>query len=203
MSSVAALLSDPSVPLSRIADALAPLSADERRRALAATTRAEQRALWNKAAGAEPLRLDDFVPPGVAPRVPVAHHGRNTLPLLPSWRFFQKIFCRPADGSERLFGWNSSDTTKLIGPGYYVAIPTAGNRAWEERGAVVVDYFQVPDGPVADGWPKVVPNDAGVQRFFLAGTRDFLRRVCDGVTIGAAYKGEKALDHYFVLVREG
>ena len=60
----------------------------------------------------------------------------------------------------------------------------------------------MPDGPVAETWPAVVPNEQGLQRFVFAGTRDFLRKVVDGVSIGAAYKGERALDHYFVLVRD-
>ena len=32
--------------------------------------------------------------------------------------------------------------------------------------------------------------------------REFLRKVSAHVTIGAAYKGERALDHYFTLCRE-
>ena len=33
-------------------------------------------------------------------------------------------------------------------------------------------------------------------------TRDFLRRVSDGVCVGAAYRNERSLDHYFVLARD-
>jgi hypothetical protein len=47
-----------------------------------------------------------------------------------------------------------------------------------------------------------VPNSRGLQRFVYHRTRDFMRRVSRHVTIGAAYKGESPLDHYFVLVRE-
>ena len=36
-----------------------------------------------------------------------------------------------------------------------------------------------------------------------AGMTDVLRKVSEHVSIGAAYKGEHALDHYFVLCREG
>ncbi len=61
----------------------------------------------------------------------------------------------------------------------------------------------MPDGPVPDGWPEVIPNSKGLQRFVYYQTRDFMRRVSKHVTIGAAYKVEKKLDHYFVLVREG
>ena len=82
-----------------------------------------------------------------------------------------------------------------------MAVPTRDEPAWALRGGVVIDYFQVPDGPVADGWPDVVPNTRGLQRFVYNGTRDFMRRVSSHVSVGAAYKGEKSLDHYFILCR--
>jgi hypothetical protein len=66
---------------------------------------------------------------------------------------------------------------------------------------VVIDYWQVPDTAVVDGWPRVVPNNHGLQVLVYNKTRDFMRRVSAHLSIGAAYKGEKALDHYFVLVR--
>ena len=105
-------------------------------------------------------------------------------------------------GSARLFGYNDAPSRGLVGPGYFVAHDTASEPAWQERGAVVVDYFLVPDAPVAEGWPAVKQNHEGLQRWVYFHTRDFMRRVADGVTIGAAYKEDKALDHYFVLVRQ-
>ncbi len=162
--------------------------------------RGAQRALFNLAS-AERVTLADLVPADVAARREVIQFGMNTLPLPGGLRRFEKRFCRPEDGSDRLFGYNEGSTRPLIGPGYFVAVSTAGNSEWQQRGAVVVDYYQVPNGPVVEGWPKVVPNSSGLQMFVFQGTRDFMRRVSDWVTIGAAYKGEKALDHYFVLVR--
>jgi hypothetical protein len=82
-----------------------------------------------------------------------------------------------------------------------VAVSTETN-PWTERGAVVVDYFQVPDGPVSPDWPEVVPNTRGLQKYVYNKTRDFMRKVSEHVSIGAAYKVEQALDHYFILVRE-
>lgn len=164
--------------------------------------RADQRRLWKKAAQSRPLTMGDFVPPTVAPLTEVIHHGRNTLPLPPVFKNFEKRFCRPAAGGDRLFGYNEGATRPLIGPGYFVLIPTAGNSDWSVRGAVVVDYFQVPDAAVVDGWPPVIPNRQGVQRLVYFETRDFMRRVSTQVTVGAAYKRENALDHYFMLVRE-
>jgi hypothetical protein len=131
----------------------------------------------------------------------VIHDGKNTLPLPARLKLFQKRFAAAGEGEARLFGYNQSPFLGTIGPGFFVALPTAGRAEWEARGALVVDYFQVPDGPVPEGWPPVVPNSKGLQRFVYGGTRDFLRKVSRHVSIGAAYKGERALDHYFVLCR--
>lgn len=188
-------------PLARIAAHLDGLTHEARVEALSSTTRADQRALYKAAGDAPPITLDFFVLAGTPARVAVHHKGRNSLPLPSPFRFFEKRFARPEDGSARLFGYNEGSTKSWIGPGYFVAIPTAGKPAWEERGAVVIDYFQVPDGPVPAGWPRVVPNSKGLQMFVYDGTRDYMRRVSNDVSVGAAYKGEKALDHYFTLCR--
>jgi hypothetical protein len=187
-----------------IAAYLDGLGTDERLAETRTLNRDEQRRLYEKAATARPLALADFVPEGTRARAEIIHDGRNTLPLPGGLKLFQKRFCRPEErGDERLFGYNQSPFLSTVGPGYFVAVPTKGNAAWEARGAVVVDYFQTPDGPVAEGWPKVVPSSRGLSYFVYHRTRDFMRRVSVHVTIGAAYKEEKALDHYFVLCRQG
>jgi hypothetical protein len=164
--------------------------------------RRQQRALWEKARASAPLTLDDFVPAQTAARAPVRHHGYNSLPVPGPLRRFEKRFCRPEAGGGRLFGYNQGITLGAIGPGFFVVKPTRGNPLWEERSAVVIDYFEVPDAPVAEGWPAVVPNSKGLSRLVYFHTRDFMRRVSQHVTIGAAHKEEKPLDHYFLLVRE-
>jgi hypothetical protein len=178
---------DRSAPQARAADVLA-------------LDRAGQRALYERAVRS--IDLEHFVPPRVAPQQTVRHRGRNTLPLPARLKLFEKRFSRPDDGSARLFGYNESPFKRSVGPGFFVAYATASRPAWSERGGVVVDYFQVPDGPVPDGWGEVVPNSRGLSRFVYDGTRDFMRVVSAHVSVGAAYKGEKKLDHYFVLVRE-
>ncbi|MGK4000886.1 hypothetical protein [Sorangium sp. So ce1024] len=188
-------------PIARLAEYLDGLTHDERLLALSATSRADQRALYVAAAQSPALTLDFFVPDGTPRRVAVHHRGRNSLPLPSPFRFFEKRFALPEDGTERLFGYNEGVTRSWVGPGFFVARSTAGNPDWQERGAIVIDYFQVPDGPVPDGWPPVVPNSKGLQSFVYDGTRDFMRRVSQHVSIGAAYKGEKSLDHYFTLCR--
>jgi hypothetical protein len=204
------LITDPDAGVADIAAVLDALDGRARWALLSGLGRAEQRALYRKA-DADAMDLAHLVA-GAGSLVEVIHDGLNTLPVPPPIRRFQKRFCRP-DGStvDRLFGYNEGPTRRLLGPGYFVALPTAApdivapladdRRAWRERGGVVVDYFQVPDAPVAPGWPRVVPNSRGLQRFVYHGTRDFVRRVSEHVSIGAAYKGERALDHYFILCR--
>lgn len=196
------LLQRPVTRIAEVAEWLSDRSFLERREALFALDRAGQRRLYGVAAQAEAITLADLVPPTKADRAEVRHHGRNTLPVPAAFRVFEKRMCRPDDGTARLFGYNEGASVRWFGPGYFVAYVVKDNPVWSARGDVVVDYFQVPDKPVADGWPVVVPNEKGLQKFIFSGTRDFLRKVCPGVSIGAAYKGERSLDNYFVLVRD-
>lgn len=203
------MLRDDSADIAAIAAHLDGLSAEDRLAETRTLGRNEQRRLYRAAERSAPLTLDHFVPAGTGPRVAVHHCGRNTLPLPSSLKLFEKRFARPEGGeAQRLFGYNQSPFIGSIGPGFFVAVPTARDAGvpgwqpeWEARGAVVVDYFQIPDGPVPDGWPPVVPNTRGLQVFVYHHTRDFMRGVSTHVSIGAAYKVEKALNHYFILCR--
>ena len=198
--SLAILIDDPGVAIGAIARYLDDLGAYGRSAEVLELDRDRQRMLYEKAADAPPLDLDFFVGQAGA-REEVIHDGLNTLPLPGRLRRFQKRFCRPESDGARLFGYNEGPTRPVVGPGYFVAVPTGGRPHWATRGAVVVDYFQVPDGPVARGWPRVVSNDWRLQRFVYHETRDFMRRVSNHVSIGAAFKRERPLDHYFVLAR--
>ena len=54
-----------------------------------------------------------------------------------------------------------------------------------------------------EGWPRLRPNWLGIQLFVYFQTRDFMRRVSQHVTIGAAYKWDSMkMDQYFLLCRE-
>ena len=194
------MLKDDGTCMEEVAAFLDRCAPETRAEAVLALDRSGQRMLYRRAA--QPLGLDHFVPRSVASRSAVRHRGRNTLPLPARLKLFEKRFSRPDDGSARLFGYNESPFKRSVGPGFFVAYRTAGQPAWEDRGDVVVDYFQIPDGPVPEGWGSVVPNSRGLSRFVYDGTRDFMRGVSMHVSVGAAYKGEKKLDHYFVLVRE-
>ncbi|MGE0396844.1 MAG: hypothetical protein AB7T06_09020 [Kofleriaceae bacterium] len=197
---LATLIDDPHATIDAIATHLDRLDGDTRWREVSALDRSRQRTLHDKAAHSRAIDFVHFVG-DARPRVEVIHDGINTLPVPAPFRRFQKRFCRPERETERLFGYNEGPTRRFIGPGYFVAIPTTDRPAWSARGAVVIDYFQVPDGDVAPGWPRVVDNHWFLQRFVYEATRDFMRRVSTHVSIGAAFKRERPLDHYFVLCR--
>lgn len=194
------LIEDERAGIEAVGSYLDGLDDETRSREVIELGRSHQRTLFEKAAHAVPIDLDHFVG-DARQREEVIHDGINTLPLPGRLRRFQKRFCRPDAGTDRLFGYNEGPTRRLIGPGFFVAIPTEGRPTWTARGAVVVDYFQIPDAAVADGWPPVVDNHWRLQRFVYHETRDFMRRVSRDVSIGAAFKRERPLDHYFVLVR--
>ncbi|NNL67895.1 MAG: hypothetical protein HKP30_16725 [Myxococcales bacterium] len=158
----------------------------------------DQKKLFRAAEESPPLDFAFFVPDAVPDRTQVVHHGKNSQP---AFKFFQKRWCRPADREGALYGYNETAVRPLIGPGYFVAHETAdGGR--DPRGAIVVDYFQVPQTPVAPGWPAVKPNSAGLQRFVYDKTRDYMRRVSKHVSIGEAHRLEKSVLGWFVLCRE-
>lgn len=186
-----------------IAEHLEALAPDAREREVNALRRKEQARLFEKAADSPRVRLTDFVPADLPELTPVHHPGRNTVATLTYFQRFEKRFTRPAGERKRLFGYNSSNAF-FITPGYFVAYETESDE-WRRRGGVVIDYHQVPDAGVPEGWPKVVPNSQGLQKLVYHLTRDFMRKVAPGVTIGRAARederGDVELDYWFTLVR--
>jgi hypothetical protein len=158
----------------------------------------DQAQLYAIASDAPPLGLDHFVPADRPDLTQVIHHGKNSQP---AFRMFQKRWCRPQGRPGELWGYNETAVRPVIGPGYFVAHLTDNGGA-DERGAVVVDYFRVPDGPPAPGWPAIRPNHRGLQMFVYNKTRDYMRRVSEHVSIGIAWRKESRVMGYFVLCRE-
>jgi hypothetical protein len=196
--SLAALLTDPDAGIADIAAFLDGLDQAHRWANVGRLGRAEQRLLYRRAAGC-PIGLDHLVG-DAAPLTEVIHDGRNTLPVPPPWRVFQKRFCRLDPAGERVGGYNEGPTRRLLGPGYFVA--RMAEPVWRAQGDVIIDYTEVPDA-VVPGWPAVVPNTRGLQRFVYHGTCDLLRGVSAHVCVGVAVKRGRPLDHYFVLCRRG
>ncbi len=190
---------DASKSIQEIGAMLDDLDAAARWEQLNTLGRAHQRTLYDLAEHANPLTLDDFVPPELEPLTPVVHRGRNSLPL-PGLSLFSKIMTRQPSGD--IVGYNDSPVGFLVGPGYYTTVMTKDE--WADRGAVVVDYYQPPaEGPIPNGWPWLRANWVGIQVVVYFQTRDFMRKVSKHVTIGAAYKYDAMkMDQYFVLCRE-
>ena len=195
-------LADPQTTLAQVQEHLNALPFDERLNQCMALGKKAQRRLF-QLSDAPGCTLDALIPADIPGGTEVVLEGKNTLPLFTR---FQKRFCWPKDRKDQLYGYNEGFTRRFIGPGYFVAHNTdvpPSEDGWAERGGSVVNYFMVPpsQNAVVDGWPKVVPNSRGLQMFVYKGTRDFMRKITDDVTIGEAYKGEKSIDNYFILVR--
>jgi len=190
-------------PIDELGSYLDGLSSQDRWAQVDGSPRRIQRLLYERAATSRPLTLNDFVPPGTPDGTPVVHRGWNSLPLPSLWRRFAKPMLRHPSRPDVLMGYNDSPARWLIGPGFFLHVQTPDEPGWRQRGATVVDYFQVPDveRPHAD-WPRVIPNRRGLQFFVYHKTRDFMRRVSQHVTIGAAFKTADPLGAYFMLVRQ-
>src|SRR4051812_26588672 len=128
--SLIALLDDPSVKIDAIARWLDERTHDERLSATRSLDRRRQRTLYTRASLAPAVTLEHFVPRDRADRTEVRHHGKNTLPLPGPFRTFEKRFCRPTDGTPRLFGYNEGSSRPWIGPGYFVTKLCAANPVW-------------------------------------------------------------------------
>lgn len=200
MTTLPALLSSPDrINLPRVRALLDGIAPADQYTVVQTLGRKQQVRLFELAATADPVTRDDLLPPSTPAAGAVVHHGWNSLPMFRSWRRFQKPMAR-LDGGQELGGYNEGSTRWLIGPGYFVCRPSA--KEYAERGAWVVDYLRIPEVVPHAGWPELKPNESGLQRFVFAGTRDYLRKVTDGVLIGMPFKGDKQLPFPFLLVRE-
>ncbi len=170
---------------------------DAARAAVTVSMTARQQArLYDAAQGFRALTLEHFVPAGVAPRAQVVHAGKNSIPVFSR---FEKRFCRPAIGSDRLWGYNQNPRAiqSATGPGYFVCYAI-------DAGQVLIDYTEVPPAKSPErpeGWPAVLPNSAGLSRFIYNRTKDTMRGVSNHVSIGRAARDGRAIDNWFVLCR--
>lgn len=156
----------------------------------------QQARLYEAARGHRALTLEHFVPQSVPPLTQVVHVGKNSIPVVSR---FEKRFCRPAAGSDRLWGYNQNPRAiqPATGPGYFVCYAI-------DAGEVLIDYCEVPsDKPPGkpEGWPSVRPNSAGLSRFIYNRTKDTMRGVSSHVSIGRAARDGKVMDNWFVLCR--
>ena len=120
----------------------------------------------------------------------VIHEGTNTLP---AFRAFQKRFAKPTETQNReTVGYNHNWYAFAAAAGYFIG--------YQEGDEFVIDYTQLPTEKDA-AWPKIGSNKFGLGIFIWTGMKDRLRRVSDHVTIGRAFRNDKPMNAYFVLVR--
>lgn len=158
--------------------------------------KADMLRLWDACEGRE-VTADDFVPRGTRIGTEVIHKGKNSLPAFSD---FEKRFT-PADGRPgQVYGYNHNwFNFTTAGPGYFV-----GHFRPDET-AFGLDYYEVPpvSAPLPATWPKVRKNEIGLQVLIYAKMVDYMRKVCDGVTIGRAWMRGKRTSNFFLLARTG
>jgi hypothetical protein len=184
---------EPTINLPRIAHILDGLGHAGRVDTIRGWDEATMKALWEKAKGFHPLKLEDFVPASVAAYTEVLHEGKNSLGVFTS---VMKRMIRSKDGV--ILGFNDVDVQTLVGPGYYVVRP------WEpdgkDTGEVAVDYRTLPPEAL-DAWPPIVPNSDRLGRFVWNDLVDVMRGISKHVTIGRARKYGKWLNAWFTVAR--
>lgn len=188
------LLSADSLDIAALAAHLDGLEPTARVAAIRTINGKEQQKIWAATEG-QGATLADLVPEDAGAAVEVINFGKNSLPV---FTHFEKRMCRVEGQPDKLYGYNEGQTRPFVGPGYFVA------HDFPERGEVGIDYRMVPpdDAQLPQGWPKIKPNEKGVQMFVYKGMVDYMRKVSQTVTIGRAYKGgEKDLGHTFLLCR--
>lgn len=145
--------------------------------------------LYERCEKAQPLVLDEFLPPAVPSGQTVRFSGINNLPL---FRTFEKRFIRTKSGA--IFGFNFQRLSALTGPGYF--------RVVQSGSELLFDYTALPmPGDVPADWPAVQPNHRGLSRFIYKNLHDFCRRVSSDVVIGHATRLGTPMGQYFALAR--
>jgi hypothetical protein len=190
--SVHDFISPRQVDLAGLSHFLDDLNQGRRVRAVRSLSAAEQALLFEAAKGYRPLTLADYVPEALGPLQPVIHYGCNSLP---TFRIFEKRFCRPDQASApQLWGYNEQVMRFVTGPGYFVT-----RQADDDE--VVIDYFDIPPRKPAQ-WPELQPNSERLGRFIYYRTRDYMRGISRHLSVGRANREGKPLDNWFVLCRE-
>lgn len=179
----------------RIGEALDRMDHENRLWTVLSIKPGEQRVLWELMKDRE-ISAEHFVPSGTEPLTEVIHHGKNSLP---SANFFQKRFARADDDSGELCGYNHQGLSWATGPGYFVAHTTEDEK--DPPGSYVIDYTRIPSKKV-ESWPAIIPNEKKLGRFVYAGTKDYMRKVSEHVSIGRAHKRGEPMNAWFILCRE-
>ena len=144
-----------------------------------------QSKLYDLAAGSPPIRVEAFVP---EVDVEVMYSGKNSAP---AFKYFSKAFWRKPGASEAI-GYNVQFWRWASGPGYFTT---------EQSGTeVAFDYTKMPTLQ-PPGWPALQPNSGLIPGLVFGGMIDYARAIGEGMIIGAAFKGGKPRNQYFMLSR--
>lgn len=170
--------------LAPISDALDALSHEQRVNWMRGLPSRDMAALYALASQGGPLGLDHFT--GKEGEV-IIHWGQNSLP---AFSVFQKRIVRQGDVVQ---GYNHQTMSWITGPGHFTLQQNAEG--------VYFDYTTHPPTSHPE-FPPLRDNMAGFSRFVYGGTIDKCRRVSQHAIIGAAFRANKPLGAYFMLVRE-
>ncbi len=118
----------------------------------------------------------------------IIHHGQNSLP---AFNAFQK---RMVQNGGQLQGYNHQTLGWLTGPGHFTLR--------QDGSEVLFDYTVEPDQPFSD-FPALKSNTSGLSVLVYGHMVDRVRKVSEHCVIGAAYKKGKAMNTWFMLIREG
>lgn len=172
---------------SDIAQHLDSLAAEERVRQCLALPGKLQPKLFDLAKGQGALDIESFVG---ATGETVIYELKNNLPV---FNISQKRFYKPEEGEVVGYNHTTGVAARFAGPGYFFA----GN---SEGGELVFDYERLPTLQ-PEGWPEIRPNTGLIPGMTYGNMLDYVRSVSAHTVIGAAYRGGKPRNAWFLLTR--
>jgi hypothetical protein len=147
----------------------------------------EQEKLWELTKGKAPIDVATFVN---ATEQTIIYEGKNTLP---AFSFFQKRFWKPKAGEIVGYNHNGGFVTAVTGPGYFLTVNA-------DDGEILFDYTREATIRPPE-WPELKPNTGMLAGVVYGGMKDYCRYVAKGTVIGAAFKGGKSRNQFFMLTR--
>ncbi len=182
------------IDIARVGKILDAMTEKDRLTFVRALTKSDMMRLWKASEGRE-ATAEDFVPMSLPLGTEVIHEGKNSLPM---FSLFQKRFTR-AEGREGVvYGYNHTPFNwTTAGPGYFVGHVRPGETSFG------IDYYEVPPkhAHLPYKWPRVRPNELGLQFLIYAKMVDYMRKVSDTVTVGRAWMRGRKTSNLFVLTR--
>jgi hypothetical protein len=120
----------------------------------------------------------------------IIYELKNNLPM---FSIAQKRFFRPEEGEVVGYNHTGGLAATFAGPGYFFAKDG-------ENGELEFDYTRLPSLR-PEGWPEIKPNTGLIPGITYGNMIDYCRRVSKHTVIGAAFKGGKPRNAYFILTR--